>query len=198
MTMDNSACIVMEWVEGRSIDRIAGEFRKGRSREFEERLLLVCRRAIEAFDCLHSQGVCHGDVHPGNILVDADSNVRLIDFSLAHQAGSPKAAPRRGGVAFYLDPEFADARRFRKTAPIASASFSADQYSLGAVLYSLFIMAGRHYLDFSVERGPMLRQICERSTTVNLGISKSAPVGAFHTTIVRVSLSGDRSIDSQI
>ena len=54
---------------------------------------------VEAYADLHRHGVLHGDVHPGNILLDADRRVRLIDFGLAAVPGRPaRAPPSRRGV----------------------------------------------------------------------------------------------------
>lgn len=35
---------------------------------------------LSAVDYIHSRGIIHGDLHPGNILLDASGNVKIGDF----------------------------------------------------------------------------------------------------------------------
>ena len=68
------------------------------------RLLLDCCRAVQY---LHGKLVVHGDLKPGNILVDATGSPRILNFGVTH----------------LMDPD----RRLTK---------STDVYSLGVVLYA--------------------------------------------------------------
>ena len=139
--------VITEWCEGAN----ASEAAAGRPE--------VCVAIADAYARLHAAGVLHGDVHPGNVLVNAaDGAVRLIDFGLARRVdGKAGTSPARGGVAFFSDPEMAGAGR--RGVPPPHVTALSEQYSLAALLY--FLLAGRHYLDFSVEREEMLRQITE-------------------------------------
>ena len=119
----------------------------------------VCAAIAEAYVRLHAAGVLHGDVHPRNVLVNDDGTVRLIDFGLARRLDGQGHAPGRGGVAFFSDPEMAAAGR--RGAPPAQVTPEGEQYSVAALLY--FLLSGHHYLEFSVEREEMLRQIAEAS-----------------------------------
>ena len=65
----------------------------------------------------------------------------------------------RGGVGFFLDPEYAAAAAVRSTPP--SATFAGDQYSIAALLYHL--LSGRHHPDFSLEKESLLGQILKGS-----------------------------------
>lgn len=130
----------MEWIDGIDAERAAAEIRGDRPA-----LLALVRAILGAYGALHAKGVLHGDVHPHNVLVDAAGCVRLIDFAYAQCAGMD--APR-AGVAFYAEPE--------QVAPVTPA---AEQYALGAVLY--FLITGRHYCDFPLERAAFQRAIAE-------------------------------------
>ena len=45
--------------------------------------LHVAKQAAEGLDYLHSKNVLHGDVSPGNILIDQSNRVRLCDFGIS-------------------------------------------------------------------------------------------------------------------
>ncbi len=65
---------------------------------------------------VHAHGVRHGDVHPGNVLVDAQDQPHLLDFGLATVEGEVEHRVR-GAVAQFIDPEYARARRAGKRPP---------------------------------------------------------------------------------
>jgi len=112
----------------------------------------LAARVVDAYAHLHALGVLHGDVHPGNVLVDADGRVTLIDFGLAVVDGA--AAPRTAGGE-YLDPQAADAlRRDGAAAPLDAA---AEQYSVAVLVFTL--LAGAPPLDLECERLEALRLI---------------------------------------
>lgn len=149
--------LCMEWCEGVPIAAAAAGLR--RRGEADAALLDLCRRLVDAYSSLHELGVAHGDVHPGNVLASPSGGIRLVDFGLARSIARdrPGDAPPRGGVQAFFDPEYAATLRSRQAPP--AASFTSDQFSLGAVLYQL--ITGLHYLDFSIDRDEMLRQIVE-------------------------------------
>lgn len=87
-----------------------------------------------ALDYIHSQGICHCDIKPGNILYDNIRGIyRLIDFGIA----VPVRHIVPGGTAYYMSPE-----QIRKE-PITPA---ADIYSLGVMLYE-FIVGDKPFTD---------------------------------------------------
>ncbi|MEO5744957.1 MAG: phosphotransferase, partial [Terracoccus sp.] len=55
-------------------------------------IVLAVSRSIAA---IHARGWTFGDLHPGNILIDDDEAVTLIDYELA----TPRDAPRQAGLA---------------------------------------------------------------------------------------------------
>lgn len=135
--------LIMDWCDGIDAERAAAEVRGDR-----RALLILVRTIAEAYAALHAEGIVHGDVHPHNVLVDAAGRVRLIDFAYARRVESDAPAPPRVGVAFYAEPEMAT--------PVTPAG---EQYSLGALLY--FLIAGRHYCDFPLERAAFNKAIAE-------------------------------------
>ncbi|HWM91184.1 MAG TPA: lanthionine synthetase LanC family protein [Thermoanaerobaculia bacterium] len=146
--------LAVEWCSGVDGHAAAAELRRRGDRAG---LLALARAIASAYVRLHERGVLHGDVHPRNILVDGSGEARLIDFGLARWDGSPVPHPGRGGVAFYFEPEYAVPARAGQMPPAASPA--GEQYCVSALLY--YLLAGAHYLDFSLEKDRMLRQIAE-------------------------------------
>ncbi|MCO4761444.1 MAG: serine/threonine protein kinase [Myxococcales bacterium] len=69
--------------------------------------LAVLADLARALDACHQAGVLHGDITPGNALVDRTGNVRLIDFGLATVVGGP-SRPIGAGTPAFVDPEAAN------------------------------------------------------------------------------------------
>jgi hypothetical protein len=148
--------VVQRWVEGMSVASVARGLRNGSVRGPSPKLVALCRRVLEAYVALHRLGVVHGDVHPGNIIVEDGGAVTLIDFGLAVCTGLAGLPPPTGGaVPQYFDPEYCAAvRRGARPSPATALS---EQYALGALCFLL--MTGGHYLEFALERDRWLEQV---------------------------------------
>ena len=148
--------LTMQWCDGRNA---AAEAAARRASGRRAELLQLCVAVAVAYAELHQLGVVHGDVHPGNVIVAPDGQVRLIDFGLARRTGAEQIddLPPRGGVHAFYDPEQAAALRAGRH--IGPASYGSDQYSLAAMLYEL--LCGSPYLEFSIETSELLRQVVE-------------------------------------
>ena len=151
--LDGRRWLVLEQFPGVDAATAAAEPRR---RGDQAALLALGRGILDAYARLHERGVIHADVHPRNVLVGRDGEVRLIDFGLSLHPEIP-GSPGRGGVAFYQEPEYAAALREGGSPPSASAA--GEQYAVAALLWLLF--AGSHTHDFKLAREEMLRQVAE-------------------------------------
>ncbi|MHC4908590.1 MAG: protein kinase domain-containing protein [Planctomycetota bacterium] len=93
--------------------------------------------ACDAVGHGHARRIVHRDIKPGNLLVDAEGNVKVIDLGVARVLGDDHflasmhtAAGQLLGTVRYMSPEQADGATDRVDA-------RSDVYALGIVLYEL-------------------------------------------------------------
>jgi len=96
--------------------------------------LHYAREIAHGLSIIHTAGVVHRDLKPGNIMLRDDDSVALIDFGISHSAhvartevdetGSPEIA----GTPYYMSPEQAGG---------AATDERTDLYALGIILYQM-------------------------------------------------------------
>lgn len=101
-TDNGSPYIVMEYIEGRSIEASIAE--KG---AIEPLLALhLLAQIASAIDYAHSQNVIHRDIKPSNVIVDGQSRPFLLDFGVAKLSDtSLTPAGTVVGTPSYMSPE---------------------------------------------------------------------------------------------
>ncbi len=123
--------VLLEYVGG---ETLYNEIEMGRRMSWARArniLLQVC----SALDHVHSAGLVHRDVKPGNILLSGTpgrERAKLIDFGLAHEPGSRDLVPSTmaAGTATYMAPEIILQDKFDRR---------ADIYALGVVMYKILV-----------------------------------------------------------
>lgn len=154
-TEGNRAWLAIEWREGISIAVAAHQ---ARSAKDHSRLATIICDMLAAYARLHARGIVHGDIHTGNILVEDDGLITLIDFGRAGRADAIVTDPKRAGIPFFHDPELAAAQLLG--APTPAASTVAEQYALAALAY--FLLTGLHAVQPSIDQGELLARIVTR------------------------------------
>lgn len=104
-------------------------------RDQPRRCVAMMARVARAVHHAHTQGILHRDLKPGNILLDARGEPLVSDFGLAKWLDTTSDLTRTltiFGTPGYIAPE--QARGQRET-----LKPSADVYSLGAILFELFV-----------------------------------------------------------
>ena len=126
----SDAYIVMARVDGEPLDRRIAE----RGRLTVPETLSMVAQAGRALDAAHRAGIVHRDVKPGNLIIQPDGTVVLVDFGVSRSAHSATltGAKEVVGTALYIAPEQVSKQ---VTGP------SVDVYALGAVAYHC--LAGR-------------------------------------------------------
>src|SRR5262249_49494988 len=93
-------------------------------------LLEILRRAADALDYAHGQGVVHRDIKPSNLIIGNDGAVKIADFGIAKisESLSTTLTGAAIGTPSYMSPEQAQGM------PVDGRS---DQFSLAVVAFEL-------------------------------------------------------------
>lgn len=122
--------MVTEFVEGETFEQML----RRRGPIPSEEAIALFRQALFGIGYAHRKGLVHRDITPGNLILNRDGVVKVMDFGLAKALsarGVAKAGTRFGKPA-YMSPE-----QFLNRAVDARS----DIYSLGIVLYEM--LAGK-------------------------------------------------------
>jgi len=139
-------CVVMELLEGRTIDEELAVADRLRPTEAVE----LTKQALAGLGAAHALGVVHRDITPENLFLHEVAGfprtLKILDFGLARvlptasfRAPDPLAVPTKTGAVLgsprFMSPEAARGER---------VDHRADLYSLGVVLYVMLTGQGPH------------------------------------------------------
>ena len=168
---------VMEYVEGRPIDRYCAE----RNLSVSARMRLVLP-VCDAVQFAHQILVVHRDLKPDNILVTEQGVPKLLDFGIAKVLNDLPS--RNEATLMALTPEYASPEQVRGD-PVGTAT---DVYSLGCVVYKLLTGSSPHQL-----RGKSLaesvRSICEDEPVIPSSLNPA--LGLDEDNVLRMAMRKD-------
>lgn len=148
---DGQPYFVMEAVDGRPLDEAC------RGQPLAARLRLFLQLA-DAVAHAHRQGLVHRDLKPPNVLVDSESQVKLLDFGIAHALDR---TPESGDGPRPLTPGYASPEQVRGEA----VTVASDVYSLGVLLH-VVVTGVRPYGRGSLTAAEALRAVLEDNPTL--------------------------------
>ena len=159
---NGTAYYVMEYVDGVSLQ----EYIKKYGPLTEERLLPYLDQILSALNYVHSKGVLHLDLKPGNIMLDNDGRIVLIDFGASKQYESTigneqsKTLSASAYTVGYAAPE--------QTGSVGDkVGTYSDIYSLGATIYCLLSGEKPHSPNEIMNEGvPLIESISPRMWNV--------------------------------
>lgn len=115
--------LVLELMQASLAERLAG-------RQIDLRALrATLAHVLRALKYLHAQGVIHGDIKPGNLMIDARRRVKLGDFGLACRVATADGSLLKGTTKYMAPETVSD--DFGDVGP------ASDLYSLGFSAYDL-------------------------------------------------------------
>ena len=119
--------IVMEYVDGRTLDTLVENSSGGRL-PLDTAIDLV-RQIASALDYAHANGIIHRDIKPANILVTPDGRAKIADFGIAKLSTIEVTLPGNVlGTPAYMSPEQLGGK---------TIDGRSDLFSLGVIAYWL-------------------------------------------------------------
>jgi len=132
---NNTAYIVMEYLEGVSLKTLLDEHEKGLPKD---QVVDITRHVLEALSEMHSHNIIHRDISPDNIFLCPENRIKIIDF------GSARFSDGESAEAFsaVVKPGYAPAEQYRTKSRQGPVS---DLYAVGACMYHA--LTGQQPLD---------------------------------------------------
>ena len=128
---NGTAYYVMDYVDGESLSALLK--RTGQPLT-EAEVWKILPQVLDALRTVHGQGIWHLDLKPGNIMLDKEGTVKVIDFGASKQFNAQKGGATTSTAVSYtrgFAPKEQEAQHYDKFGPWT------DLYALGATLYNL-------------------------------------------------------------
>jgi len=166
-TEDGRPYFVMEYIEGEPLD----EYCARRQLSLNERLQLF-RQVCAAVHYAHQNLVIHRDLKPGNILVAAEGEPKLLDFGIAKVLQPDLAQSYSTLTGLHpMTPAYASPEQTRGE----KLTTASDVYSLGVVLYELLTGHTPYQLKDNTF-GELVKAICEQEPIKpSIAVTQSHP-----------------------
>jgi len=147
--------MISHFVEGEDADQFVKRF-DGSALRVDKICNIICT-VLDALDYVHAKGVVHRDIKPSNIMIENNSNVRLMDLGIARMNSGNKFSMS----GFIGTPEYAAPEQIRREEMGSEAQINAatDIYELGITFYEL--LTGHNPMADPVEAKTLSKQINE-------------------------------------
>ena len=136
---EGTPCLTMEYVRGRNLRDVleasdtpdsGGASNADGGSLPPQRVAEIGAQLADALRAVHEKDVVHGDVKPGNVLIDEHGTAKLTDFGIARRLNANSTMTVAGalrGTPGYVAPEVANG---------AKITPESDMFGLGATLFA--------------------------------------------------------------
>ena len=125
---------VMDFIDGESL---SARLRTLRRCMTTDELLPVLLQALDALEAVHAQQIWHLDIKPGNIMLDKQGKLYLIDFGASKQLHTPDGQSVATSAVTAYTPGFAPLEQTDRNVKLFGPW--TDLYSLGATAYKMLV-----------------------------------------------------------
>lgn len=123
-------CLVIEYLEGKTLNQLIKEKKKYKIEE----ALPIIKQIASGLDYAHSKNILHLDIKPANIMIDSKGNTKIMDFGIAQQICTDQSSVNLNslfGTPMYVSPE-----QIQPGKDNAVRSYT-DQWSLAIIVYEM-------------------------------------------------------------
>jgi len=129
--------LITEYVEGQTLDNYIDEVTGPMP---ESKAIKLMLQILDAIGHIHSRNVIHRDIKPGNFIVTADDNIKVLDFGIAKsiEQNSPLFTKdgSKVGTTIFMSPQQVRGQVLDRR---------SDIYSLGATMFQM--LTGQYPYD---------------------------------------------------
>lgn len=126
---NGTAYYVMDFIDGESLQNKVGNA----GVLGEEQVTKYLFQIFDALKCVHTKGIWHLDIKPGNIMIDNEDNAVLIDFGASKQVKDVNGNTMTTTSSMALTPGFSSTEQMEQN--IDKFGPWTDLYSLGATIF---------------------------------------------------------------
>jgi formylglycine-generating enzyme required for sulfatase activity/predicted Ser/Thr protein kinase len=124
--------IVMEYIEGRSLEQILADSKEGKLEESQ--VIDIMKKLALGLLETHKKNVIHRDIKPSNVMLTPDGQVKILDFGISYQVTTSMTElvgeHHRTGTWPYMAPEQLSTRYGRENNQVDIWGFGVTMYQL--------------------------------------------------------------------
>ncbi|MCP5103273.1 MAG: protein kinase, partial [bacterium] len=124
--------IVMEYIEGKSLEQILADSKEGKLKETE--VIDIMKKLARGLLETHKNNVVHRDIKPSNVMVTPGGQVKILDFGISYRVtkSMTELAGEHQGVGTwpYMAPEQLSTRYGRENKQVDIWGFGVTMYQL--------------------------------------------------------------------
>jgi eukaryotic-like serine/threonine-protein kinase len=155
---DGTVFLVMELLEGETLEQRAE--RQG-VLPWED-VLPIAYQVLDVLVAAHAKQIVHRDVKPGNVFLDAETGVKVLDFGIARLHTVQLSSNTTGhdtalGTPGFMPPEQARGRSDK-------VDSRSDLFGLGATMFA--VMAGRHVHEAETVNEQLMLAMTEQAQSL--------------------------------